>query len=65
MNRRGGTKIRFDAKFRQISRGTNRKKNVRDIGNGCSGSVIGGGEAVEWNGMEFRSIEFINRTLVD
>lgn len=65
MNRRGGTKIRFDAKFRQISRGTNRKKNVRDIGNGCSGSVIGGGEAVEWNGMEFQSIEFINRTLVD
>lgn len=55
MNRRGGSKIRFDAKFRQISRGTNRKRNVRDIGNGCSGSVIGGerkgGCGMEWNGI--------------
>lgn len=44
-----------DAKFRQISRGTNHKKNVRDIGNGCSG--LGeegrGGCGMEWNGMEF------------
>lgn len=62
MNRRGGSKTRNFVKFL----GERIIRRMSEI----LGTVVAdwgrkGGEAVEWNGMEFRSIEFINRTLVD